>query len=182
VIYDALGNERKTVRRCTTKLLFSIDRLKEKIILENMKKWTILEILRWTTDYFAQQKLEKSRLQAEYIISHVLKYKRFDLYLRFEEIVNEADRKQIKQMILARVAHVPLQYILGETEFYGYRFFVDRSVLIPRPETEYLVEKLIAEIGSAQQVLDIGTGSGAIAISLKKELPQLNVSAVDISK
>jgi len=182
VIYDTLGNERKTVRRCTTKLLFSIDRLKEKIILESMKKWTILEILRWTTDYFAQQKLEKSRLQAEYIISHVLKCKRFDLYLRFEEIVNEADRKQIKQMILARVAHVPLQYILGETEFYGYRFFVDRSVLIPRPETEYLVEKLIAEIGSAQQVLDIGTGSGAIAISLKKELPQLNVSAVDISK
>lgn len=147
-----------------------------------MKKWTILEILKWTTDYFAKQQLENSRLNAEYIIAHALACKRFDLYLRFEEIVEEADRKKIREMILARAAHIPLQYVLGETEFYGYKFWVDKSVLIPRPETEYLVEKIISEIGTAHQILDLGTGSGAIAITLKKELPQLQVSAVDISE
>lgn len=146
-----------------------------------MKNWTILEIIKWTTDYFAEKQVEKPRLNAEYIISHVLQCKRFDLYVRFEEIVSPENRETIKKLLLERAAHKPLQYVLGETEFYGYKFFVNPAVLIPRPETEYLVEKIIAEIGSAESVLDIGTGSGAISISLKKELPQLQVSALDVS-
>lgn len=147
-----------------------------------MKNWNILEIIKWTTDYFKSKDVSKPRLNAEYIIAHVLCCKRFDLYVRFEEIVSEKDRVVIKNMILERAKQVPLQYVLGETEFYGYRFFVDSSVLIPRPETEYLVEKIINEIGDAQSVLDIGTGSGVIAISLKKELPNLSVTALDISE
>ena len=146
-----------------------------------MKNWTILEIIKWTTGFFKEKQIVNPRLNAEYIISHVLGCKRFDLYLRFEEIVSLENRDKIKKMVIERAKSKPLQYVIGETEFYGYRFLVNESVLIPRPETEYLVEKIIAEIGSCNRILDIGTGSGAIAITLKKELPHLMVTAVDIS-
>ncbi len=146
-----------------------------------MENWTILEIIKWTTGFFKEKQIVNPRLNAEYIISHVLGCKRFDLYLRFEEIVSLENRDKIKKMVIERAKSKPLQYVIGETEFYGYRFLVNESVLIPRPETEYLVEKIIAEIGSCNRILDIGTGSGAIAITLKKELPHLMVTAVDIS-
>ena len=84
-------------------------------------------------------------------------------------------------MVIERAKSKPLQYVIGETEFYGHRFFVNESVLIPRPETEYPVEKIITEIDSYNTILDIGSGSGAIAITLKKELPYLSITAVDIS-
>lgn len=146
-----------------------------------MKKWTILDIIKWTTDFFKEKQIEKARLNAEYIISHVLVCTRFDLYVRFEEIVSEEDRKKIRELIIRRGKHEPLQYVLGETEFYGYKFFVDSAVLIPRPETEYLVEKIIKENPELSSVIDIGTGSGVIAISLKKELPNSIITATDIS-
>ena len=147
-----------------------------------MKNWTILEIIKWTTDFFKEKQIEKARLNAEYIVAHVLQCKRFDLYVRFEDIVSEIDRAEIRKLIVKRGKNEPLQYVLGETEFYGYRFFVNSAVLIPRPETEYLVEKIIKENPSLESVLDIGTGSGAIAVSLKKELPNCNVTASDISE
>ncbi len=147
-----------------------------------MKNWTILEIIKWTTDFFKEKQIEKARLNAEYIVAHVLQCKRFDLYVRFEDIVSEIDRAEIRKLIVRRCKNEPLQYVLGETEFYGYRFFVNSAVLIPRPETEYLVEKIIKENPSLESVLDIGTGSGAIAVSLKKELPNCNVTASDISE
>ena len=146
-----------------------------------MKNWTILEILKWTTGFFKEKQIINPRLNAEYIISHVLGCKRFDLYVRFEEIVSLENREKIKKMVIERAKSKPLQYVIGETEFYGHRFFVNESVLIPRPETEYLVEKIITEIDSYNTILDIGSGSGAIAITLKKELPHLSVTAVDIS-
>ena len=146
-----------------------------------MKNWTILEILKWTTGFFKEKQIINPRLNAEYIISHVLGCKRFDLYVRFEEIVSLENREKIKKMVIERAKSKPLQYVIGETEFYGHRFFVNESVLIPRPETEYLVEKIITEIDSYNTILDIGSGSGAIAITLKKELPYLSITAVDIS-
>jgi len=146
-----------------------------------MKNWTILEILKWTTGFFKEKQIINPRLNAEYIISHVLGCKRFDLYVRFEEIVSLENREKIKKMVIERAKSKPLQYVIGETEFYGHRFFVNESVLIPRPETEYLVEKIITEIDSYTTILDIGSGSGAIAITLKKELPYLSITAVDIS-
>jgi len=146
-----------------------------------MKNWPILEILKWTTGFFKEKQIINPRLNAEYIISHVLGCKRFDLYVRFEEIVSLENREKIKKMVIERAKSKPLQYVIGETEFYGHRFFVNESVLIPRPETEYLVEKIITEIDSYNTILDIGSGSGAIAITLKKELPYLSITAVDIS-
>jgi release factor glutamine methyltransferase len=146
-----------------------------------MKNWKILEILKWTTGFFKEKQIINPRLNAEYIISHVLGCKRFDLYVRFEEIVSLENREKIKKMVIERAKSKPLQYVIGETEFYGHRFFVNESVLIPRPETEYLVEKIITEIDSYNTILDIGSGSGAIAITLKKELPYLSITAVDIS-
>lgn len=147
-----------------------------------MKEWTILEILNWTKDFFSESKIENPRLQAELIISHVLGLKRLELYLQYDSIVKEHHRDIIKQMIKRRRSLEPLQYILGETNFYGYQFKVDPAVLVPRPETEYLVEKIIQNIGDFSSILDIGTGSGCIAVTLAKELPEISIDAVDISE
>ncbi len=145
------------------------------------KKWTILEILNWIKDYFKEKELENPRLSAERILSQVLDYSRFDLYVHFEENVSEKHRAEIKQFVLRRGKGEPLQYVLGETEFYGYRIFVTQDVLIPRPETEYLVEKIIKENRSLDSILELGTGSGCIAISLKNNFPKSAITAVDIS-
>jgi len=147
-----------------------------------MKEWTILEILNWTKDFFSESKIENPRLQAELIISHVLGLKRLELYLQYDSIVKQHHRDLIKQMIKRRRSLEPLQYILGETYFYGYRFKVDPAVLIPRPETEYLIENIIQHIGDFKSILDIGTGSGCIAVTLARELPEVSIDAVDISK
>jgi release factor glutamine methyltransferase len=147
-----------------------------------MKEWTILEILNWTQDFFSKSNIENPRLQAELIISHVLGLKRLELYMKYDSIVKQHHRDIIKQMIKRRRSAEPLQYILGETNFYGYQFKVDPAVLVPRPETEYLVEKIICNIGDFKSILDIGTGSGCIAVTLAKELPDVNIDAVDISQ
>jgi len=146
-----------------------------------LKEWTILEILNWTKDFFKEKNLENPRLNAELIISHVLGLKRLDLYMKFDQIVSTSDRNKIKEFIKRRNLQEPLQYILGETEFYGHKFRVDTSVLIPRPETESLVEKIIHDIGISRSILEIGTGSGCIAITLAKELPEVQIDAVDLS-
>jgi release factor glutamine methyltransferase len=101
--------------------------------------------------------------------------------MKFDRVVSETDREAIKQMLIRRGKKEPLQYILGETEFYGYKFKVDRSVLIPRPETEMLVEKVIENAVGVKNILDMGTGSGCIAVSLAKELEAVSIDAVDIS-
>lgn len=146
-----------------------------------MKHWTILEILNWTTDYFQTQNIDNPRLNAELIIAHVLGYKRFDLYLNFDEPVLSPKRDLIKKYIVRRANHEPIQYILGETTFYGYRIRLTPDVLIPRPETEYLVELILCESKHQSKVLEIGTGSGAISIALKKQHPDFDIVATDIS-
>jgi len=146
-----------------------------------LKEWTILDILNWTKGFFEEKNLDNSRLNAELIISHVLGLKRLELYMKFDLTVSPSNRNTIKELIKRRSRHEPLQYVLGETEFYGYRFKVDPSVLIPRPETEYLVERIIKDPREAGSILEIGTGSGCIAISLAKELKNVKIDAADIS-
>ncbi len=146
-----------------------------------MKSWTILEILNWTKEFFREKQIENPRLNAEILVSHVLDLKRLDLYLKFDQIVTPEEREMIKQMIIRRSKNEPLQYILGETEFYDCRIKVNKSVLIPRPETELLVEKVIEHSSGVTNILDIGTGSGCIAIALAKELDNVQIDAVDIS-
>jgi release factor glutamine methyltransferase len=145
---------------------------------------TVLDILKKTTDFFASKGVDHPRLNAELLLGHALGLKRMDLYLQFERPLTEQDLEKIRPLVRRRVQREPLQYILGETEFCGLRLRVDRRALIPRPETELLVEKIIALLSSAApaEILDLGTGSGAIALALSRAFPSARVTAVDSSE
>jgi len=148
----------------------------------------ILEVINKTTPYFEKQGIDSPRLTIELLLAHLLKKKRMQLYLEFERNLDETTLEALRGMVKRRVAGEPLQYITGETEFCGLKFMVDKRVLIPRPETELLVEKvaerLKAESGERNvvfKIVDVGTGSGCIAISLAKKLPNAEITAIDVS-
>ena len=144
---------------------------------------TVLEIIKRTTEYFAGKGIESPRLNAELLIGHALNRKRMQLYLEFERPLSELELEGIRPLVRRRAQHEPLQYVLGSTEFHGLKLKVDRRALIPRPETELLVEFVIAEApAGTQRILDLGTGSGAIALALAKAFPEAEVVAVDASK
>ena len=147
-----------------------------------MKIWTIRELLDWLTIQFKNNKITSPKQNAETIISHILKMKRLDIYLHLEKEISKTQFDAISEISTRRKKHEPLQYILGETEFYGYKIKVSNSVLIPRPETELLVERIICEEKNINSILEIGTGSGAIVIALAKSLITEKNDAVDISK
>lgn len=141
-------------------------------------------MLEWATDYFEERKINAPRLSIEWLLSHVLNCNRLDLYLAFDRPLSADDLQTLKPLILKRAKHEPLQYITGSTNFFGLEFRVTPSVLIPRPETEQLVELMLADFPNTKSlnVLDIGTGSGCIPVALKKERPGWNVYATDISE
>ncbi|WP_303721129.1 peptide chain release factor N(5)-glutamine methyltransferase [Malonomonas rubra] len=144
--------------------------------------WTLLRLLRWTTDYFDGKGISNPRLDAELLLAHVLELDRVGLYLNYERPLNEAELDAIRPLVKRRGQREPLQYLLGQTEFWSLPFEVTPAVLIPRADTEILVEEALnrvdAEVG---ELLDVGTGSGAIAISLATELADWQVSALDLS-
>ena len=145
---------------------------------------TLLEVLQSTTAYFTKHKLENPRLNAEHLIAHVLKMSRLELYLEFETKLNEQELAQLREMVKRRAEGEPLQHLLGTVEFCGQTFLCDKRALVPRPETEELTGLLIAawewRIGKGK-IIDVGTGSGIIAVSLAKAFPDAKVFAVDIS-
>jgi release factor glutamine methyltransferase len=147
--------------------------------------WTIQKVLNWTLPYFEKHQVPESRLSAELLLSHVLKCKRLDLYLQFDRILTGPELKEYRSFIERRITHEPVAYILGEKEFMGLNFKLTPDVLIPRPETEILVETALAEIKGREaksiEVLDVGTGSGAIAISVGHYCRECRVTALDIS-
>jgi release factor glutamine methyltransferase len=147
--------------------------------------WTIQKVLNWTLPYFEKHQVPESRLSAELLLSHVLKCKRLDLYLQFDRILTGPELKEYRSFIERRIIHEPVAYILGEKEFMGLNFKLTPDVLIPRPETEILVETALAEIKGREaksiEVLDVGTGSGAIAISVGHYCRECRVTALDIS-
>ena len=146
---------------------------------------TILEIIKKTTDFLASKGIESPRLNAELLVGRALERKRMQLYLEFERPLTEAELERIRPLVRRRAQHEPLQYVVGEEEFHGLMLKVDRRVLIPRPETELLVEMLLAAVRErgtpALRVLELGTGSGAIACALARAWPDATVVATDVS-
>ncbi|MEI7812906.1 MAG: peptide chain release factor N(5)-glutamine methyltransferase [Ignavibacteria bacterium] len=145
---------------------------------------TVLESIKLSTSYFEKKGIESPRVNAEILLAHVLKCKRLDLYMAFDKPLKEKELATYRETIKRRATFEPLQYIVGSVEFYGLPFQVDRSVLIPRPETEILVESIINAFpkDNCFNILDIGTGTGNIPISLAKYLPQSHFTSIDISR
>jgi release factor glutamine methyltransferase len=143
--------------------------------------WTSLKLIQWTAGHFEKKGIPNPRLDAELLLAHVLKCKRIDLYVGHEAAVSDKDLAKYRELIERRAKREPLQYILGATEFWGLKFKVTPDVLIPRPETELLVEEALKN-KDVISILDIGTGTGCIAIALAKNLPEAKVTATDLSK
>ncbi|HEV2095231.1 MAG TPA: peptide chain release factor N(5)-glutamine methyltransferase [Chthoniobacterales bacterium] len=142
----------------------------------------VLEVLQSTTAYFQKRELESPRLNAEHLLAHSLRCKRIELYLEFERELDEAELAPLRALVRRRGQREPLQHLLGTVEFSGRSFLCDRRALIPRPETEELVEQLRArKIAAGGRIVDVGTGSGVIALSLAAAFPGAEVHAVDIS-
>lgn len=141
---------------------------------------TVLEVVKRTTEFLAGRGVESPRLNAELLVGHALGLKRMQLYLQFERPLTEPELEKIRPLVRRRAAREPLQYVLGETAFRDLTLGVDPRVLIPRPETERLVELVLQHRTMAPAtVLDLGTGSGAIALSLARAWPEAKVTAVD---
>jgi len=151
---------------------------------ENGKPWRIIDVINWGVDYFENKSLENPRLEIEIFLQHILDCKKIDLYINFENEVSSHDLNTLKGYIKRRLGNEPSQYIVGKSNFYGRNFNVDNNVLIPRPETEILINACIEFLSMKDnpEIIDIGTGSGCIGITLAKEIPSSNVIAIDCSE
>lgn len=144
---------------------------------------TLLDILNSADVYLKRKNIKSSRLNAELLLAYVLKCKRMDLYLSYDRPLKKNEIDLYRELLLRRSKFEPLQYIVGRIEFYGIDLEVNNSVLIPRPETELLVEEILSSYSHSIQlrILDIGCGSGNISIALAKHLPNSKLDAIDIS-
>jgi release factor glutamine methyltransferase len=144
---------------------------------------TVLEVIARSTAFLSGRGVEPARLNAESLVGHALGLKRMQLYLQFERALTEPELETIRGLVRRRGLREPLQYIVGEVEFHGLRLKADRRALIPRPETEQLVDLLVRRLGERPpgRILDLGTGSGAIALALAKAWPGALVLALDAS-
>ncbi|RKG61425.1 peptide chain release factor N(5)-glutamine methyltransferase [Corallococcus sp. CA054B] len=146
--------------------------------------WTIRRLLTWTTGHFEKRGVDAPRLTTEILLAHVLKTGRVRLYVDLDRPLSKDELAAFKALIERRMAGEPTNYLTGTKEFYNRPFKVDARVLIPRPETELLVEAVLHSVpkDAPSRVLDVCTGSGCIAISVAAERPQATVLATDLSK
>lgn len=146
--------------------------------------FTVLEAIKSAADYLERKGIQSSRLNAELLLSHILNCKRLELYLAFERPLKKNEIDAYREFIKRRAVFEPLQYIIGNVQFYGLELEVNRSVLIPRPETELLVEEVISSAVKSDEknIVDFCSGSGNIAIALAKNIPDSKIICVDISQ
>ena len=145
------------------------------------KSWRIIDLINWGNEHFTQKGIENSRREIEWFLCDVLDCQRIDLYIQFEDLIHEKDLTKLRQMVKRRLSGEPFQHILGKGCFYGRDFKVNNNVLIPRPETELLIERL-KMVKKVNSLLEIGTGSGCIAITASLEELAENIFATDNSQ
>ena len=145
------------------------------------KLWRIIDLINWGTDHFTEKGLDNARREMEWFLCDILKCERIDLYVRFEEVMDDSELEVFRNMVKRRIAGEPFQHIIGKAPYYGRDFMVNQNVLIPRPETEILIEHLKTN-GKVNSLLDIGTGTGCIAITAGLENLAENIFAIDISE
>jgi release factor glutamine methyltransferase len=157
---------------------------------ETIARWTVMDVLRWTTSRFEERGLPTPRLDAEILTAHALGIPRVQLYVQFDRPLQPPELAAIRELVKRRQAGESVAYAVGKKEFWGLDFAVDARVLVPRPDTETLVDEALARIGKtpaaaaeapAPRFADVGTGSGAIAVTLAKQRPDAAVFATDLS-
>jgi len=154
---------------------------------EKTRVWTVRELMKSAMEHLHQKGFEDARLNVELLLAHALHLQRIQLYLHFDKPLTPEELKQFRTLFERRLKREPVQYIIGSTSFMGLHFAVDSRVLIPRPETETLIEQAILfrqryPVDAPIQILEVGTGSGNIAVSLAKYIKHAHVTAIDISQ
>ena len=149
-----------------------------------MERWTIEKLLNWTTDYFTEKGLNSPRLSAELLIGHVMNLERIQVYTNFDKVPSQSQLDKLHLLVKRAADSEPIAYLIGKTEFYSLPIKVTPDCLIPRPETELLVERAIDFLrkrSGSQTALDLCTGSGCIAVAVAKNFQNCSVIATDIS-
>jgi release factor glutamine methyltransferase len=149
-------------------------------------EWTLMKLVEWASGYFDSHHIDSPRATAEILLAHAIRARRIDLYLRYDQPLNSDELTRFKTLIKRRTKREPVAYILGQKEFWSIDLEVNRNVLIPRPETECLVEKALESLAAAPRpgfktILDLGTGCGAVVLALASENPQHSYVGTDIS-
>jgi release factor glutamine methyltransferase len=149
----------------------------------NTKQWRLAELIQTSTEFLKKNQIENARLNAEILLGQSLGMERVDLYLNYDRPLSSAELNDYRKLIRRRISREPLQYILGETEFMSLKFYVQPGTLIPRADTEILVERVIKTYRNSGEkwILDIGTGSGNISVSLAYYLPDVRIVGIDVS-
>ncbi len=145
------------------------------------KTWRVIDIIDWSVEYFQSKNISNARLETEWLLCEVLNCKRVDLYVQFEQSLSQHELNKFKSFVLRRMNGEPFQHIIGKATFFGRDFIVNSDVLVPRPETETIIDIAKQIDNSYKKILDVGTGCGCLAITLALEFPTAEIIATDVS-